>query len=71
MTKTQSQIEWLIIFQKIQWFANRVFTFRNKDKKSMSHLKQFIFGGLEQKQKVDRVAIYENTKTKSNVKEIM
>jgi hypothetical protein len=37
----------------------------------MSHLKQFIFDGLEQKQKVDRVAIYENTKTKSNVKEIM
>jgi hypothetical protein len=33
----------------------------------MSHLKQFIFDGLVQKQKLDRVAIYEDTKTKSRI----
>jgi hypothetical protein len=33
----------------------------------MSHLKQFIFDGLVQKQKVNRVAIYENTKAKSRI----
>jgi hypothetical protein len=37
----------------------------------MSHLKQYMFDGLVQKQKVDRVAIYENTKKKSNVKKTM
>jgi hypothetical protein len=30
----------------------------------MSHLKQYMFDGLVQKKKVDRVAIYEKTKKK-------